>query len=440
MTTGLSRRYLQALRTEWTELGRWGRLALAGIVLSVIITLALGFSIPRSAKRHLMHGQSEILASVVEDLQAAGLVTRDGQEPTTTAEFDQQVRVRLLGGATIRVKIWSLGGVVVYSDEPTLIGESFSFNRLAEAALDGGIEFGISDVSEPAHLLERGLGELIEYYIPVADGQGVYGLFEVEQQAVTVNATTARISRNTWVSIGVGLGLLTVFMVSLTLANAHVLTRRRRQAENLLGEMVEVQENERRRIVGALHDDVGQPLYRLLYGLQGSRSRLDSADPVAAELARLEEIVRDVDATLRNELEGLQSSLAQDLGLAAALESLAETTRSETKLEVEVDIDLADQLGPAPLAAMFRAAQEGITNVRKHAEADHLWLRLRSHGSQIVLEVEDDGNGEVGERGLGLTTTRERLESIGGGLDVDQPRDRGTILRAWVPRDGAVNK
>jgi len=150
--------------------------------------------------------------------------------------------------------------------------------------------------------------------------------------------------------------------------------------------------------------------------------------------------VRDVDATLRNELEGLQSSLAQDLGLAAALESLAETTRSETKLEVEVDIDLADQLGPAPLAAMFRAAQEGITNVRKHAEADHLWLRLRGEGLKIVLEVEDDGNGEVGERGLGLTTTRERLESIGGGLDVDQPRDRGTILRAWVPRDGAVNR
>ena len=431
------RRYLHALRTEWSELGRWGRLALAGVALSVIITLALGFSIPRSAKRHLLHGQSEILATVVEDLKAEGFVARDGEAPVTTGEFDSQVRVRLLGGDTIRVKLWSPDGVVVYSDESALIGEGFSFNRLGAAALDGDIKFGFSDVSEPAHLFERDLGELIEYFIPVIDEQGVYGLFEVEQQAVTVNATAGRISLNTWISIGVGLGLLTVFMASLTLANAHVLTRRRRQAENLLGALVEAQEGERRRIVGALHDDVGQPLYRLLYGLQGSRSRLDTADPVAAELARLENLVRGVDTTLRNELKGLQFSLAEDLGLAAALESLAETTRSETELDVEVDIDYADQLGPASRTAMFRAAQEGITNARKHSGAARLWLRLQGQGSQIVLEVEDDGKGVVGDRGLGLTTTKERLELIGGGLDVDQPQRGGTILRAWVPRNGS---
>lgn len=440
MTVGSPRRYWHALGTEWSELGRWGRMALAGVGLSVVITLALGFAIPRSAKRHLLHGQSEILATAVEDLRAAGLVVRDGQRPTTLPAFDEQVRVRLLGGDTIRVKIWSRDGVVVYSDEPALIGDRFELNRLAVAAFDGTIEFGVADVSEPAHLHERNLGELIEYYIPVVDDQEVFGLFEIEQEAETVNATVGRISRNTWVSIGLGLGVLTIFMASLTLANAHVLTRRRRQAEDLLGDLVAAQEDERRRVVGALHDDVGQPLYRLLYGLRGSRSRLDNSHPVAAELERLENLVLQVDSTLRNELEGLQSSLAEDLGLAAALESLAETTRSETRLSVELKIDLADQLEAAPRAAMFRAAQEGVTNARKHANAEHLRLRLRGRGSQIILEVEDDGNGEVRHRGLGLTTTKERLESIGGGLDIDQAPGRGTILRAWVPRNGVSSR
>ncbi len=431
-----TRGYLQALRVGWFELGRWGRLALAGIGLSVIIAVALGFSIPRTANRHLLHGQSEILATAVEDLQSSGLVFRSSNAPGFAPTFNEAVELRLLGGDTIRVKLWSMDGTVVYSDHEDQIGESFVFNRLATRARNGTIEFGISDASEPAHALEEDLGELIEYFIPVSDEAGVFGLFEVEQHVDTLNATTSRIRRNTWFSIGVGLGLLTVFMVSLTLANAHVLTRRRRLAEKLFGELVQVQEVERRRIIGSLHDDVGQPLYRLLYGLQGSQSRLDPDHPVSEELGQLERIVRDVDSTLRSELRGLHSSLAEDLGLVAALEALVETTREETDLILDLDLDVEtdDELAAIPRAALFRAAKEGITNARKHAQAEHLWLRLRTESRRVVLEVEDDGTGVTGNEGLGLTTTRERLDAIGGGLALERGAAGGTRLKAWAPR------
>ena len=427
------RRYGSALETEWAELGRWGRLALAGIGLSLVIAVALGFSIPATARRHLLHGQSEIFTTVADDLQAMGLVSRTGEDVAIATDFEEAVALRLLGGDTIRVKLWASDGLIVYSDHADQVGQSFEFNRLARAALTNKTTFGVSDATDPVHAFEEDLGELIEFYVPVADDAGVFALFEVEQRVDTLNTTVGRVRRNTWLSIGGGIGILTVFMASLTLANAHVLTRRRRLAEDLFAELVEAQDAERRRIVGSLHDDVGQPLYRLLYGLQGSRSRLDPQHPVAEELDRLEQLVREVDGTLRAELRGLHTSLAEDLGLRPALEALAEATIEETQLNLALEIDAEHDLDPVPRAALFRAAKEGITNVRKHAAANHIWLRLRSEQGRIVLEVEDDGTGVNGRQGLGLTTTRERLEAIGGGLAVNRAPDSGTLMRAWVP-------
>lgn len=432
----LPRRYWPAVRTSWSELGRWGRLALAGIGLSVIISVALGFSIPNSAKGHLLHGQSEVFATVAEDIRALSLVTRAGESVAIEPEFEEAVALRLLGGDTIRVKLWSLDGVIVYSDHSDQIGQSFAFNDLAIRATNGDVSFGVADASDPAHAFEEDLGELIEFYVPVEDAAGVFALFEVEQRVDTLNTTVNRIKRNTWMSIGLGLGVLTVFMASLTVANAHVLTRRRRLAETLFAELVEAQDAERRRIVGSLHDDVGQPLYRLLYGLQGSRSRLDDDDPVSEELDRLEQLVREVDATLRNELRGLHTSLAEDLGLGPALEALAEMTRDETALDLSLDVQTNKELGVVPRAALFQAAKEGVTNVRKHAGAAHVWVRLLSEAGRVVLEVEDDGIGPNGERGLGLTTMKDRLEAIGGGLTIDRRSGTGTRMRAWVPTGG----
>ena len=425
--------YVYAVRVAWSELGRWGRIALAGIGLSVVIAVALGFSIPNSAKRHLLHGQSEVFTTVVEDLQQMDLVTRSADQVVVAPEFEDAVALRLLGGDTIRVKLWSADGLIVYSNHPAQVGQTFELNDLAVRSSEGVTTFGVADATDAAHAFEENLGELIEFYVPVVDGETVFALFEVEQRVDTLNTTVDRIRRNTWLSIGLGLSVLTVFMGSLTLANAHVLSRRRRLAETLFAELVAAQDDERRRIVGALHDDIGQPLYRLLYGLQGSRTRLDDDDPVALELERLELLVREVDSTLRNELRGLHTSLAEDLGLGPALEALADATREETTLDFTVDVGSEHKLGAVSRAALFRAAKEGVTNVRKHASAAHVWVRVRSDNGRVVLEVEDDGRGITGREGLGLTTMKERLEAIGGGLVLEQKLAAGTVMRAWVP-------
>ncbi len=431
------RRFTRSVIAEWREFGWIGRFALVGVLLSIGIAVTLGFTIPASTRGHLLDAQADIMENVAKELAARGVVPSDPTDATGYAEFDNEVRLRLLGGETVRVKVWTADGTVVYSDAPELIGERFTLTPPAMQAFAGERSIEVSNLEDPAHALERDLGELIEFYIPFQDEDGrVLGVFEVEQRVDALNTTLGHVRRNVWFSIATGIGVLMVFMGSLAIAGGRAINRRRRQAEHLLGDVLRAQEAERKRIVGALHDEVGQPLYRLLYGLEGSRAKVHNPEAVTGELTRLEEIVRDVDRTLRAELRLLHHSEVEDVGLGPALVQLVETTRAETNVRVDLDIGLDGELGPVPSTALFRAAQEGLINARKHAGANRVVVKAWRDATRAILEVSDDGSGVRRPEGLGLTTTRERLDAIGGGLQVRSRRGGGTVLRAWVPLSG----
>ncbi len=430
-----TRRLQTSLATEWRELGWTGRVALVGIGLSVVIAVILGLWIPRETERHILHARADLLEAIAADLSRSDAFPLQ-PDPVNLEQFDREVRFRLLGGDTVRVKVWQPDGTITYSDASDLIGRRFELTEPARRAFDGEVSTKVSDLSEPAHELDRDLGALIEFYVPVADESGAVAVvFEVEQQAESLVRTISNVRRNVWLSIAVGLGVLTVFMGTLAVAGARAANRRRRQAEDLLGDLLAAQDEERRRIVGALHDDIGQPLYRLLYGLEGSRHRVRD-ERVADELQHLQDVVRDVDQRLRAELRHLYTPAVDDVGLAAALAELVATTERESDLDIELDVDLPRSPTGTAATALFRTAQEGLFNVRKHSGAHSAHVRLSTIGERAVLEVEDDGSGLAGVPGLGLATTRDRLDAIGGGLDVVFRRGRGTLLRAWVPLNG----
>ncbi|MFQ5555450.1 MAG: sensor histidine kinase [Acidimicrobiia bacterium] len=421
---------------EWREFGWVGRVALVGVLLSVGIAVTLGFSIPSSARGHLLDAQADIMENVALDLASQGLIPTDPTDQQGYEQFDREVRLRLLGGETVRVKVWTPDGRIAYSDASELVGRRFDLTAPALAAFGGDRSIHVSAATDPAHALEADLGELIEFYIPFSDaGRTVTGVFEVEQRVDALNTTLGHVRRNVWISIGTGIGVLMIFMGSLAIAGARALNRRRRQAETLLGDLLRAQEAERSRIVGALHDEVGQPLYRLLYGLEGSRAKVDDPELVAGELIRLEKIVREVDRTLRAELRLLHHGEVEAVGLGPALRELVDATKAETDIEIELDLALNGGPSPVPSTALFRAAQEGLINVRKHSDATTVSVRVWRDSSRAVLEIADNGIGARSPEGLGLTTTRERLDAIGGGLSLRLGSGGGTVLRAWVPLD-----
>lgn len=426
---------LRDLRRDWNEIGRLGRVAFIGVVASVVVAVVLGFAITASVRGHLLHVRTDLLANVSSDL-ATLAPSPPGSGTEAYARFDSEVRLRLLGGETVRVKLWAPDGTILYSDAAALEGRRFELSAPAQRAFEGEASSQVSDLSDPAHEFERELGDLIEFYIPFAEGdEPPTAVFEVEQRTDSLDAATGHITGNVWLAIGSGIGILTVFLALLFAARTRDLNRRRRQAEELLGALFRAQEEERRRVVGALHDDVGQPLYRLLYGLEGSRAKLAPDDPIAAELSGLQRVVREIDSTLRTELEALHEGLAEDAGLETALRDLAVKSEEEAGLDVGITVDQVAQLPAPSRTVLFRAAQEAVMNIRKHAVAHRVDVRVSGSPGTAVLTVEDDGRGWDGSTGLGLVTTRERLEAIGGGLEVVRRREGGTRFTAWVPTD-----
>ena len=423
------------LRSDWIEIGGLGRLAVVGVLLALGVTIVLGFSITRSARGHLLDARAEMVIAVIDELPPFPPEGKDA--PAQYVQFDVAVRVSVLGGETVRVKVWAPDGTIVYSDADELVGRRFELPAHAADAFEGVAGRHVSDLTDPAHAYDRGHGELIELYAPitVVDGVPRY-VAEVEQDASGFNRALSQIARNVWFSIGIGIVAISAMMAFGIAARGRELNRRRRQAEELLQSSFVAQEQERRRVVGALHDDIGQPMYRLLYGLEGSTAKLDEDDPVSIELGHLTDIVREMDTTLRKELKLLHFELAADAGLAAALEELVDLTKAETDLDVDLDIDVDYEPSSAARTEIYRAAREAITNVRKHADAGHIEIRLHSDGERLILDVEDDGSpdGSMAHPGLGLSTTRQRFIALDGDVTLDTMGTGGTRFRAWLPR------
>jgi signal transduction histidine kinase len=194
---------------------------------------------------------------------------------------------------------------------------------------------------------------------------------------------------------------------------------------------------ERERLARELHDLMGRSLVLVSVQLETAR-RLAAKEPsrVPPVLEATLEVVRDSTRELRRSLAGLRDGALEGRSLASAI---PERLRAEADLggwrtAWEVAESLA--LPPAVEDALWRVLQEALNNARKHARAGTVTVRLGAGGGAATLEVEDDGVGlpEPPPAGrYGLTGMRERVEALGGRLELSSGRPSGTVVRATVP-------
>jgi len=425
-----------AVRAEWSELGRLGRSTLVAAVVSGVVAVVLAVSIPRLAEHYLIEGERDSLERAISDLVAAGVIVTEPDRLDAVA-LNDAIQLRLSGREVERVKIWAGNGEVIYSDAGSLMGNTYPVSEAVVAAFRGEAQAGRPDLERPDNVAEVGLGQLLEFYIPVVDSSGeTVAVYEVYERAAPLLHTVGKIRGYVFISVGVGIGLLTVLLGALIVRHGVRTMGRRRQAEQLLGDLIRSQDLERTQLVGALHDDIGQPLYRIHFGIEDCRARVEPGSDVDDELARVGTLTREVDARLRSELRLLTAGIGVDLDVATGLRDLAEITEQEAGLSVQLVLDDDLSLPPVNRAVLLRAAQEAMINVRKHAYAMRVEVTAARRGDTLVLDVADDGVGISGRQGLGITTARQRLEAIGGGLRIRQRRGGGTLFRAWVPTLG----
>jgi two-component system sensor histidine kinase UhpB len=197
------------------------------------------------------------------------------------------------------------------------------------------------------------------------------------------------------------------------------------------------QEAERRRIAQELHDEVGQSMTAVLLTLK--RLADQSPEPLRAEVRQAQETTRESLDEVRRLARRLRPGVLEDLGLVSALTALSSDFATHTGLRIERDFDPAlPALARETELVLYRVAQEGLTNIARHAEAENVRLAVRRAPGAVVLSIADDGRGTgLAREGAGIRGMRERALLIGATLDIAPDGAGGTRVSLSVP-DGSA--
>lgn len=436
----------------WGSLTSWSRASLFGLVASALLAVGLGLFIPRQVERHMLEAQASSNRQVLNALLRTRTLSSEGGD---LKELDRFVSEAIERRDLVRVKLWDRDGTVTYSDDRRLIGRSFPVSERLRAAFGGRVASEVSDLSEPENSMEREIaGRLLEFYIPVEQEGAIVAVWEVYQSLDLFERKLGRVRSAVWVSVGSGLTVLFVFLISAFGTLVATVQARRREAEErsrqlsalnerihnshaeqrlLMSRLVSAHEDERRHVVGEIHDGLGQDLHRILFGVRGSLR----ASPLETrqELRRLEGISESSIRRLRRLLEDLRPPSLEGVGLVPALRTLAERVTREDGLEVEVvqGAGIGSEPRVPVRVAAFRIVQEALRNSVRHAVARHAIVGVTQDDGVLLVSIDDDGHGfaATSVEGLGVWLMRERARALGGSLDISSGA-RGTSVRATL--------
>ncbi|MDW8319403.1 MAG: histidine kinase [Anaerolineae bacterium] len=206
----------------------------------------------------------------------------------------------------------------------------------------------------------------------------------------------------------------------------------------LLEQLINAQEEERKRIARELHDSVGQALSSLMLGLK-MLAQTDSLDAARQQAEALRRQAVETLEQVRVLSRQLRPSVLDDLGLAAALERYVdEFARLYPHIAVDLHCNLAERLPPPVETTLYRIVQEAMTNAARHGQPTLISVLLTRRDGHVQAIVEDDGCGFDVEaarrsgRSVGLHGMAERAELLGGRLDIESSQD-GTAVYVEVP-------
>jgi PAS domain S-box-containing protein len=215
-------------------------------------------------------------------------------------------------------------------------------------------------------------------------------------------------------------------LVALALASADA----REQLASSRARLLEASDEARRKIERDLHDGAQQRLVSLALSLRLARAKL----PAGADEAerRLTDALEELDHALeelRELARGIHPAVLTQHGLRRAIAVLA----GRSTIPVDISDVTRERFAPAIEAAVYFLASEALTNAAKHAGAGEAVVRVRCEDGAVVAEVVDDGAGGADAKGSGLRGLADRMEALGGRLEVESPPGRGTAVRARLP-------
>lgn len=224
------------------------------------------------------------------------------------------------------------------------------------------------------------------------------------------------------------------------LATVAELKESSKQLQALAANLELAREEERTQIARELHDQLGQALTAMKFDLAWLADRLKVKDATLAKKAKtITSQMNTMIKTVRRIATELRPGMLDDLGLAASIEWQARDFEKRTGLICKVNVSAEDlPLARTQSVALFRIFQESLTNVARHANAQHIEVELTATPEALTLQVHDDGRGirvqEISSlHSLGLLGMQERAKRLGGTFDIRGIPGDGTILTVTIP-------
>ena len=213
--------------------------------------------------------------------------------------------------------------------------------------------------------------------------------------------------------------------------------------------VTKIYEEARNKLARELHDGPTQSVAALAMRTNFTRRLMErDVDAAAEELYKIEDLARRTTKEIRHMLFTLRPLVLESQGLAAALDSLSHNVKEtfDQDVIVEADESIVPKMETNKQAVVFAIAEEAVNNARKHAEADHIWVRLKEIEPDIVLlEIEDDGVGfnvqemeaSYNNRGsLGMVNMRERTKLLNGAVSIESTEGEGSRIQIVIPLTG----
>ena len=220
----------------------------------------------------------------------------------------------------------------------------------------------------------------------------------------------------------------------------NLLRRQKECAQNNLT-VLNIQEEDRQRIARELHDTSLQNLAHLVHKIELSMMLIDQ-DPVRVklELAVVKKNLRSVIDEIRNIVYNIRPMTFDDLGLKAALERLIAVINENMQYQIDMDIDDVSCENNLFTVSVYRVIQECLLNIKKHAEADKIFLHCKQKDNLFIIDIEDNGKGfseesisNTDKKHFGISIMKERVSLLSGMININSKLNCGTKVHIEIP-------
>ena len=273
-----------------------------------------------------------------------------------------------------------------------------------------------------------------------AIGTGIF-IDDVLQNVATARADVeARIRRTSVYIVAIAVAaVIGVFLTGMAL-NLRERWLADAKLKKLTQRIIDAQEEERGRVARELHDGISQMLVGVRYALELARRRLGDNPTAGESLSKGIDGLGQAIHEVRRISRDLRPGVLDDLGLGPALQALTDDFSKRTGIATEFEtVVFRNRLDQEARIALYRIAQEAMTNIERHAGATQVSVSLRGNRSGAILRIVDNGRGMIRPQGmrqqttgLGLRNMQERIEQLGGSLRIMSSND-GTVIEAQVP-------